>query len=107
MKVTDCYISRIENGMKKGIAFVAVSTVEEAETAKKAMDGLEVEEKKIRVQFVKEAGKGKGEERVSTPVERGEKVETQPKKTNPNESNQGVPVTHNPPFKELSIRNVS
>lgn len=60
VKVTDCHIPKIAKGMKKGLAFFAFSTVEEAKTANKAMDGLEVKGKKIRVQFVREVGKGNG-----------------------------------------------
>ena len=56
---------------------------------------------------MKEAGKGKGEEHMSTPVGLGEKVEIQPKKTNPDESNQAVPRNNMPPFKEPYIRDVS
>lgn len=47
MKVRDRHIPKIEKGMKKGIAFVAFLAVEEAETAKKEMDGLEVGRKRL------------------------------------------------------------
>ena len=58
--ITDCQIPKIENGIRKGIGFVALWTVDEAKTAENAMDGLEVKGTKTTIQFVKEAGKGKG-----------------------------------------------
>ena len=50
-EITDCFLPKDENGGNKGIAFLSFSSVDEARTAKDALDKTEVAGDNIRIDF--------------------------------------------------------
>ena len=97
-----CYLDKGDDGMKQGTAFVTFSSVETAVLAKDALEGVEVAERNIRIDFVEEVPNRNAGKRPPPAAEHGDAKVPPSKRQRPNEGNQGgTPGAAGPSLEEL------